>query len=180
MVGDFGLILPTERETPMLSPGDRNLLFGALALQMDLISRDQLVECVKAWVLHKERSLGDILVERGALSAKAQALLAPIVEFHLARHAGNAARSLAALSSIAPVQQALSAIDDVDIQTSLSLSYMPETLTDPGATAALPEDRQNRDTMRSGDRRGSDDSSAQGSGTRYLIEAPHAHGGLAP
>ena len=33
---------------------DRNLLFGILALQMDFIGRDQLVEAMGAWVLDNE------------------------------------------------------------------------------------------------------------------------------
>ena len=32
---------------------DRNLLFGILALQMDFISRDTLIEAMNAWVLDK-------------------------------------------------------------------------------------------------------------------------------
>ena len=35
------------------SAADRNLLFGILALQMDFISRDQLIEALHAWVLAK-------------------------------------------------------------------------------------------------------------------------------
>jgi eukaryotic-like serine/threonine-protein kinase len=37
---------------------DRNLLFGILALQMDFISRDQLIAAMNAWVLDKSKSLG--------------------------------------------------------------------------------------------------------------------------
>jgi hypothetical protein len=44
---------------------DRNLLFGILALQMDFIDRDALVEAMNAWVLDKTRPLGQILQDRG-------------------------------------------------------------------------------------------------------------------
>ena len=46
---------------------DRNLLFGILALQMDFISRDALVAAMNAWVLAKQRPLGEILLEQKAL-----------------------------------------------------------------------------------------------------------------
>lgn len=46
---------------------DRNLLFGILALQMDFITRDQLVAALHAWVLAKHRPLGEILVEQKAM-----------------------------------------------------------------------------------------------------------------
>src|SRR3954465_12405384 len=96
-------ILVISRGFTMPSSADRNLLFGILALQMDFISRDQLVEAMNAWVLHKDRPLGDLLVECGALAADDEALLASMVERHIARHGGDAARSLAVLSSVAPV-----------------------------------------------------------------------------
>ena len=52
----------------MNSPGsDVNLMFGILALQMDFIDRDQLIEAMQAWLLDKSRTLGQILVDRGDL-----------------------------------------------------------------------------------------------------------------
>ncbi len=52
---------------------DENLLFGILALQLDFISRDQLVEAMNAWVLAKHKPLGDILREQDALAAEQHA-----------------------------------------------------------------------------------------------------------
>ena len=43
---------------------DRNLLFGLLALQMDFLSRDQLLEAMLGWMLEKQTPLGDILCRR--------------------------------------------------------------------------------------------------------------------
>src|SRR5438477_5762677 len=98
----------------MSSAADRNLLFGILALQMDFITRDQLVEAMHAWVLEKQRPLGDILVERGALAAADHAVLAPMVERHIAKH-GGAAESLAALSSTTPAQEVLHRVEDGEV-----------------------------------------------------------------
>src|SRR5438270_8832602 len=103
----------------MASTADRNLLFGILALQMDFITRDQLVEGMNAWVLVKQRPLGDLLVERGALAAADLAVLTPMVERHIAKH-GGAAKSLAALSSITSVRAALSLVPDIEVQASLA------------------------------------------------------------
>ena len=47
---------------------DRNLLFGILALQMDFITRDDLIAAMNAWVLEKHRPLADVLEEQGALA----------------------------------------------------------------------------------------------------------------
>jgi hypothetical protein len=78
---------------------DRNLLFGILALQMDFITRDAFVAAMNAWVLEKHRSLGEVLVGRGALSAARRAMLEPLVEEHVRVHGDDPAASLAALSS---------------------------------------------------------------------------------
>src|SRR5262245_36918453 len=84
-----------------LMSADRNLLFGILALRMDFISREQLVEAMNAWVQNSERPLGELLVEGGALAAADRDLLAPMVERHLAMHGGDPAKSLAALNPAA-------------------------------------------------------------------------------
>jgi eukaryotic-like serine/threonine-protein kinase len=46
--------------------GDRNLLFGILALQMDFIGRDALVKAMNAWVLDKAKPLGRILLDKAS------------------------------------------------------------------------------------------------------------------
>ncbi len=46
---------------------DRNLLLGIVALQMDFISRDELIAAMHGWTLDKTRSLSEILVRNGAL-----------------------------------------------------------------------------------------------------------------
>ena len=45
------------------SNADRNLLFGILAMQMDFITREQLISAMQAWVFDKSKTLGQILVE---------------------------------------------------------------------------------------------------------------------
>ena len=44
---------------------DRNVLFGVLALHVDLIDGDQLVAATTKWAADKARPLGEILVESG-------------------------------------------------------------------------------------------------------------------
>ena len=144
----------------MSAAADRNLLFGILALQLDFISRDQLVQAMNAWVLAKERPLADILVKRGALATADHDLLTPMVARHLAKHGGDAARSLAALSSVAPVKEALAPVADAEVQA--SLCHLPQ------AMQQQPEEFQSTVGY----------APPAGPGTRYLIERPHARGGL--
>jgi hypothetical protein len=73
---------------------DRNLLLGILALQLDFIIRDQLIEAMQAWVLDKARSLGDILRERQFLTEQQHLLLSALVAEHLRKHGDDPEKSL--------------------------------------------------------------------------------------
>ena len=69
---------------------DRNLLFGIIALQMDFIRQDALIAAMNAWVLAKDRPLGDILAEQGALKAEHRTLLDALVQMGARRSALHA------------------------------------------------------------------------------------------
>jgi serine/threonine protein kinase/formylglycine-generating enzyme required for sulfatase activity len=95
-----------QASAPMTTPhGDRNLVFGILALQLDFINRDQLVDALQAWLLDKSQPLGRILVEKGALSRSRHDVLQALVEEHLAAHEGDPEKSLTILGfSTSPVE----------------------------------------------------------------------------
>lgn len=135
---------------------DRNLILGILALQNDFITRDQLVEAMNAWVLAKQRSLGDLLRERGALGQPEFELLEALVTRQLQRHGGDVEKSLQALSWGTFLRSALAVVDDADVQASLRHLQTPPP---PEATTAQAPDR------------GAD-------GMRYRILRSHAKGGL--
>lgn len=121
---------------------DRNLLFGILALQMDLISRDALVQAMHAWVLEKQKPLGQLLEEQGGLSAEHRHLLEPLVAAHLEAHGNDAEKSLAALSSIGSAREALEKIRDLDVQQSLRAVAAGAPVADaPGSSADLSATR---------------------------------------
>jgi hypothetical protein len=59
---------------------DRNLLFGVLALQADLLDAAQFAEACSAWAARKDTPLGDLLVQRGWLSAADRADVERLLE----------------------------------------------------------------------------------------------------
>ena len=132
--------------------GDRNLLFGILALQMDFIARDALVKAMHAWVLDKAKPLGQILVEQQALGSERRALLEALVQEHVKQHDDDPGKSLASVSSVGSARDVLKQIADPDVQA--SLVNLPTT--DPNATK-YPS---------AGD--------ASAVGRRFLILRPHA------
>lgn len=159
----------------MVRTADRNLLFGILALQMDFISRDQLVAGMNAWVLDKERALGDVLLDQGALSAPRRQLLDALVEEHVAAHGGSPEQSLAALSPALPaaLPAELSTVNEPDLHATLSRL---EASGRPGrADPPTPLERAPADSMATQESMAAPRADAP---TRYRIVRPHARGGL--
>jgi WD40 repeat protein/tRNA A-37 threonylcarbamoyl transferase component Bud32 len=102
------------------SLSDRNLIFGLLALQMDFINREQFLDALNAWMLAKTSPLGDLLCQRGALAAEDRAALDRLVDRHVARHGPDARSSLSALPVTPEIRQALSRLEDSEVQATLS------------------------------------------------------------
>jgi serine/threonine-protein kinase len=145
------------------STADRNLLFGILALQMDFVSRDALISAMNAWVLQKDRSLADLLVDVGALALADRDLLEPLVRRHIEQHGNDASQSLASLSSVEWIRPALTALGKIDADVEQSLNKLApgrsRTEADPTATASCS-------------------GSAGLHGPRFQILRLHARGGL--
>jgi eukaryotic-like serine/threonine-protein kinase len=132
---------------------DRNMLFGLLAVQMDFISRDQLIAALKARALARHRALADILQEQGALKPGRRLLLDAMTNEHLDAHAGDVRRSLASVSVPTEVRAELETITDA--QLAQSVSVIPEAASATAAADHLVAD-----------------------GVRYEVLRPHARGGL--
>jgi serine/threonine-protein kinase len=140
---------------------DRNLLFGILALQMDFVSCEALLQGMNAWVLQKDTPLGHVLQKHGALGEAEHGLVEAVVQRHLERHGHDAHESLAAFSSVGSVRQELARIADADVQASLARVAVP-TPTEANrwhtgaTTVGVPTS----------------------AGQRFQILRPHARGGL--
>ncbi len=162
---------------------DRNLLFGILAMQMDFITREQLVDAMQAWVFDKQKPLGEILCAQKAIDWDSRALLDALVQKHVAKHDNDVEKSLAATSSAGDVRKQLSSITDADVQASLShvptapaAPVVSATDIDPYATVApAPASR----TDLAADKPSMLPSGViSSSGHRFHIIRPHAKGGL--
>ena len=139
---------------------DRNLLFGINALQNDFITRDALVAAMAAWALAKDRPLGAVLVEQGALDPADRVALEAMIARRLARHDGDPARSLAAISSAEGIAADLRrSVADPDLLASLA-TIAPSSGADTYATRPhVPYE-------------------ASAPGVRYRRGHRHAQGGL--
>jgi serine/threonine protein kinase/lipopolysaccharide biosynthesis regulator YciM len=145
----------------MSRSADRNLLFGLLALQLNFIDRDALVDAFHRWVSDRSKPLDQILQDRGALRPDEHDLLQALVAKHLEKFGGDPEKSLAALSSIGSLRQDLSRLADPDLHASLV-----------HVAAARPDDDPYRTV-------GEASLGAPSAiGTRFRVLRPHARGGL--
>jgi len=150
---------PPAAETPPLDSSvrdaaatDRNLLFGVLALQADLIDQSQFVEACTLWTTRKHVPLADLLVERRWLTTADRAHVEWLLGRQLQRHRGDARASLAAVADGA-VRRALFALEDVTVHQ--SLADLASAAADDGAINRTPEP-----------------------GQRYTLRRLHATGGI--
>src|SRR5262245_34735534 len=98
---------------------DRNLLFGLLALQMDLLTREQLLDGFQLWMLQKDTPVAAVLLRRGALQAPDVEVVEALLQRRLARHGGDVQHSLAALRVETPVEEALRGLGDAEVARSI-------------------------------------------------------------
>jgi serine/threonine-protein kinase len=98
---------------------DRNLLFGVLALQADLLDASRFAEACSAWAGRKDTSLADLLVERGWLTPEDRTDVDRLLERKLKKHGGDAHASLAAATT-PEARRLLAGLEDPGVQESLA------------------------------------------------------------
>src|SRR5262249_28258791 len=102
-----------KAHTMSRSDADRNLLFGVLALQADLLDTARFAEACSARAARKETSLADLLVERGWLTIEDKNHVEYLLERKLRKYGGDAQASLAAVAGT-EVRRVLATVDDDD------------------------------------------------------------------
>jgi serine/threonine-protein kinase len=124
---------------------DRNLLFGVLALQADLLDAARFAEACTAWTARKDVPLADLLIERGWITPTDKADIERLLQRKLTKHSGDTKASLAAVADD-EVQRVLAMLEDPDIAASLA------GLSSPGSpmrltTVDLPPETRARYTL---------------------------------
>jgi ABC-type multidrug transport system ATPase subunit len=147
---------------------DQNLLFGVLALQLQFVTQHDLIDAMYAWVRDKGRSLGQILVQNGALPEDAQTLLDSLVQKHAAMNGGSAARSLLALAPVVSIPGPFRQLADADVQASLLNLAAAERATAGETTAPLASPSPAAPAV----------GTPTSTGHRFRLLRAHARGGL--
>ena len=148
------------------SGADRNLLIGVLAVRMEFVTRDQLMDAMNVWTLNQTESLVSVLRKRSIITEDTQRLLTSMAERHSASSAvadaagfgidrstnGSDASSIRhdtdqvvdAYATVAPVaKQPAEFREKCPLETAVPFPLMPtvQFLMDPLATAAPIMDR---------------------------------------
>ncbi|TWU21922.1 protein kinase domain-containing protein [Bythopirellula polymerisocia] len=115
---------------------DRNLLFGVLAVQLDFVSRDDLIAATSRWILDKETPLSEVFVEQGMLSREESQLIDGVVRKHLERNGDDPRQSLKSLEAFEAVRATLKGIDDTDVKGTVEFDTLATPSTDQYTTLA--------------------------------------------
>lgn len=132
---------------------DRNLLFGVIALQLDLIDRDQFAEACAAWAARKSTPLADLLCERGWLAAGDREEVERVLKRRIDKRGGDVKASL--VQAVGDVRPPTAGLDDPEILRSLVPHTPPQGLVLLATTDYRPETR-----------------------SRYSLSRLHAKGGI--
>jgi tetratricopeptide (TPR) repeat protein/tRNA A-37 threonylcarbamoyl transferase component Bud32 len=133
---------------------DRNLLFGVLALQADLIDPARFAEACSAWAAQKTQLLADLLEQRGWITGEERQHVEFLLDRKLRKHQGDAHASLSAVAD-SRVRALVAQTDDAELQRSLAGLSSTNGPTLVSTIAYRPEARD-----------------------RYALTRLHAKGGL--
>ncbi len=139
----------------------RDLLFGLLALQNGMVTRDQLVMAFTVWTATPGKPLADLLAEQGALHSEHRPLLDALADAHVKLHGGDPERSLAALGVDRSTRESLAAAGGPEVEA---------TLHHVGSGSGTDGDADRTRSYVVG--------MATSDGQRFRVLRPHARGGL--
>ena len=98
----------------------KNLLFGMLALQIGLVSQEELLNAFRIWTRDKSQGLADLLVRQGHLEQGDREAIDILVSRHLGRHGGDAEKSLSSLVAGSVLYKELTDLGDPDIEATIA------------------------------------------------------------
>jgi serine/threonine-protein kinase len=122
---------------------DRNLLFGVLALQDELIDARQFADLCAGWTLRRDKTLAELLLERGWITPDDRGEIDRRMERKIARYDGDVRATLQAIADGLGVRAALQSVDDPQVRSTLE-NPAPPISTAPGETMDLPAESRSR------------------------------------
>ncbi len=110
-----------EEREKRAGQADRNLLYAIVALQMNFVTRDELIKAMHDWVIKKTVPVEHLLRADGAIEDNTMRLLTELVDKHLQHHNHDVEASLRSLATVGRVKRELTRIPDDRLEESVSL-----------------------------------------------------------
>lgn len=128
---------------------DRNLLFGVIALQSDLVDTRQFVDACTLWASRKSSPLADILIEMGALDEDDCRHVEYLLTRKLKKNRDDVRLTLAGARD--DIKSVLAELKDEDIQRSIVLPTQPflNEATSTKIVGRIQQERIRRTTLHS-------------------------------
>ncbi|QDV55680.1 serine/threonine-protein kinase [Rosistilla oblonga] len=158
----------------MSATSHRNLLVGAMAVQLRLIDVGDVAAAIVRWTEDKSQSLEDLLHAENRIDAQTKQLLTSLVDKQIELHQGSTEAALGTICppsepSLSTLYQSLRPIEDADVTDSLnSVSDIAAESIDPWATNFHPTTSDESPS----------EAAAASHRTRYQKLRDHAKGGL--
>lgn len=123
-----------------LSYADRNLIFGILARQREIISREALRGALAVWIAAKQRPLSEILRQQGALSVSQSDSLKALADTHISKHNHVPQQAFGSLNAgiLGALREDLISLGAVELAASVA-AFAAQAEPDPNATQAFLE-----------------------------------------
>ncbi len=102
---------------------DRNLLFGVLAVQLDFVSRDDLVAATNQWKQNKDQPLSKVFISQGKLNDEESKLIESVVQKHLERNGKDARKSLESIEAFQAIRTTLGELPDTENRKSSDTEF---------------------------------------------------------
>lgn len=148
---------------------DRNLLAGLLAVQLDFVSREQLIAALNDPGFEQDKPLERIFFESGVLPRVTMKLLQAVVAKHLQIHDNRADHSLRSLQAVDDLRQELRSDNGVDGQASGTLVPQASGVQGEPSTSEMDATKRASATSPCGH---------SSSAVRYEVIRLHATGGI--
>jgi serine/threonine-protein kinase len=145
--------------------GDRDLLLGELAQQLEFLEPESLAACLHAWQRDRTKPLGEMLRDQGRLTVGQLKALELVVEEHLLACQGDPQRSRAAAAASTEAKSSSDLLRETAAEPPGTGMQSTSPVSDPHATTGFAGMSAPGEPARNGR-------------MRYRILRPHAQGGL--
>ncbi len=140
---------------------DRDMLFGTLAMQLEFVTRDQLISATSEWALNRRQPLGEVFLSKGFINRAESQVIENVVQKHLERNQGDPRQSLDSIEAFRALRSIFEDVGPIEPRETEQQQASDETPSIDRYVTQAPSPAESLPAQ-----------------TRYTILRPHQKGGL--